>query len=215
MPGAEARPRWLDYLDVDTLQPDPSNPKDHAGDDIDKSMTRFGYTEPVVIDERTMRLLSGHGRVEQVAARRAAGGDAPDGVVVEKDRWLLPVVRGVATKNDIEARAYLIAANRLTEKGGWKADPLAALLSEIAASPLELEGIGYGPDDLEDMLARLAPPSLDDLEEQYGEPDPTHTWPVLRFKVSPEARQRYLRLVDGVEGGDAVLFDRLLDLAER
>lgn len=37
---------------------------------------------------------------------------------------------------------------------------------------------------------------------------------MLRFKVAPEVRDRYLRTVEGIEGGDDVLFAQLLDWAE-
>ena len=161
--------RWLVYLPVDELPEDPRNPKQHADADIDASLERFGYTEPVLLDERTGMLISGHGRKARVIARREAGKPPPSGVVVDDDGvWRVPVTRGWASKNDIEAAAYLVAANELTARGGWQADPLAALLSEIRRES-SLDGIGFTSREVDGMLAdanrRAADPPAPDEDE--------------------------------------------------
>ena len=38
------------------------NPKDHDIGAISRSVNRFGFTAPVIIDERTGYLAAGHGR---------------------------------------------------------------------------------------------------------------------------------------------------------
>ena len=98
--------RRLEYMRLAEVRPNERNPKDHDLDLIGRSYEEFGYTEPVVLDERTGTLLSGHGRVEELADRHAAGLPVPDGVRVEEDgSWPLPVVRGVATEDDNQADA--------------------------------------------------------------------------------------------------------------
>jgi ParB-like chromosome segregation protein Spo0J len=58
-------------------------------------MARYGVVEPPVLDERTGRLVAGHGRLEAFAEARAVGLDAPEGVRVNaKGEWLVPVIRG-------------------------------------------------------------------------------------------------------------------------
>lgn len=147
----------MEYLPVDDLVPDPRNPKGHADDDLDASFERFGYADPIVIDERTGRMISGHGRQARIVARHAAGHAPPEGVTVTPDgRWLVPVSRGWRSADDDEALAYLVAANNLTTKGGWRLDPLASILQEIAATPAGLVGTGYESADLDRMLAELA-----------------------------------------------------------
>ena len=120
--------RRIEYLHVDELVPAPKNPKTHATEQLRASMLRFQFTEPCLIDERTGRLVAGHGRVEALREAQAAGLDAPDGVQVDDGRWLVPVVRGWASRNDEESAAYVIASNRLTEVGGWDVTLLADLL---------------------------------------------------------------------------------------
>lgn len=137
------------------------NPKDHATDDLEASVSRFGFVEPITLDERTGKLVSGHGRLHELQRRHTAGEDPPEGVEVYQGTWTAPVVRGWASADDTEAEAYLVTANRLTEKGGWLDDGLAESLTRLAATAPGLEGIGYSDDDLEALLARLSsePPS--------------------------------------------------------
>lgn len=208
-------PRWIDYIDVDDLRPDPRNPKGHDEDGLDESLEEFGYTEAVMVDERTGLLVSGHGRRELVLRDRAKGGDPPDGIVVDGRRWLVPVQRGWSSRDDDHAYAYLVAANRHGENGGWVNELLAMGLQALQETERGLSGTGFVSTDVEDLLASIASPDdLDGLEARYGEPHASDLWPVLRFKVSPKAKARYLALVEGVEGSDADLFDHLLDLAE-
>jgi hypothetical protein len=66
--------RRLEYVPLDDLQPAARNPKRHDLPAIGRSIDTFGYVEPVVLDERTGRLVAGHGRVEQLRAARDGGG---------------------------------------------------------------------------------------------------------------------------------------------
>lgn len=209
-------PRWTDYVDVDSLVPNPKNPKAHDDDGLDESLDEFGYTEQVMVDERTGMLVSGHGRREMVLRAKAEGGAAPEGIVVDdQGRWLIPVLRGWRSRDDDHAYAYLVAANRHGENGGWIDDLLAQGLQILRDSESGLRGTGISSEQLDDLLAAIAPPGdLGDLTTKYGDPSESDLWPVLRFKVSPKARARYLALVEGVTGSDADLFDFLLDLAE-
>lgn len=213
-------PRYLEYLPLDDLlaRMDPRNPKDHADADIRKSMGRFGYTEPVFLDERTGRLVAGHGRLENLDKARQKGKSAPDGILDDADRgWLVPTNRGWSSRSDEEAGAYLVAANQLTIKGGWKPDPLATILSELRALPDGLEGLAMTPSEVTDILAAYGPvPDLDDLGGQVGDPEPEDFWPVLRFRVSPDTKAAFERWVEATEqiaATDDEVITGLLELA--
>lgn len=162
-----AGPRWLQYVPVDDLPEDERNPKAHADDDLDASLTRFQFTEPCLLDERTGKLVAGHGRKAAVIRRRdaiVAGAElaVPEGIVVTTEGvWTVPIVRGWASANDDEAAAYLVTSNRLTEKGGWVAEPLANILAGLRELPDGLLGVGYQAVDVDAMLADLAPPNFD------------------------------------------------------
>jgi DNA modification methylase len=159
----DAPQRRVEYMPIELLEGAARNPKRHAGEEVQKSMGRFGYTEPLLLDERTQRLVAGHGRREALLSLKQAQKPPPDGVRVEGEQWLVPVMRGWASKNDQEAEAYLLASNRLTEAGGWHEDALAEMLQELHANDA-LEGLGF--DDA--FLAKL----FDDAAPKPGKTDP-------------------------------------------
>lgn len=156
--------RRTEYLPLSELASAKRNPKRHAGAEIAASLERFGYVESIALDERTGRIVAGHGRRDQLVAAREAGAAPPEGVRVDGDEWLVPVQRGWASRNNADADAYLVASNRLTELGGWDEGELAELLEGIAGSAAGLDGVGYSQHELDELLAALAPaPILDPL----------------------------------------------------
>lgn len=149
-------PLTLEYMPVVDLPENPQNPKLHS-DEIDASIERHGFVDPVIIDERTGLLLSGHGRREALMARQARGEDPPLNVEVDADgRWLAPVVRGVHTESDVEAGALIVGINALVPAGGWDPDRLAGILAEVARTDMGLDGVGFTHGDLELLLEDLA-----------------------------------------------------------
>ncbi len=139
----------LEYLALDELQPAARNPKAHAGPAIEESISRFGYVEPMVLDERTEKLVAGHGRREALQAIRKRGGPAPEYVRVSKDgTWLVPVVRGWRSKDDAAAEAFLLATNRTVEAGGWDSDQLNAMLRELGTEH-DLLSLGFTQRDFD------------------------------------------------------------------
>lgn len=164
-------PRRLDYLPVDDLPNDPRNAKGHDLPSVIASMERWGYTDPVEIDERTGLVASGHGRKAALQQMRAEGMDPPEGIVVQDGVWLAPVVRGWSSADDAEAGGYLVAANTTNLLGGWQPEPLDALLREVEASPAGLAGTGV--EDVTAFLAAVgaAPVGQDDDDAPAPDPD--------------------------------------------
>jgi DNA modification methylase len=159
--------RRLEYLPLSELKRAPNNPKQHDVGELAKSIGRFGYVEPVILDERTGRLVAGHGRLETLEALESKKSEPPKGIRVLEWRWCLPVVRGWASKDDAEANAYLLASNRTVELGGWDEAALAELLKGLGTEDA-LTGTGYGLDDLDEILRGITqpePPGQDDVPE--------------------------------------------------
>lgn len=157
-PPAASAPLRIELLPLSDLKPNPQNPKSHDIGAIHSSLDRFGFRAPVTIDERTGFLWAGHGRWKTLVQKRANGDPAPDNVQVRDDgEWLVPVVRGLASKNDKDAKAYLIADNRIVTLGGWDDAMLASLLEELAAQDPEvnLAGTGYDGDDLDALMKKI------------------------------------------------------------
>ena len=161
------KPRRIEYVSIDELPDAPTNAKAHASALIDDSLTRFGVVEPITLDERTGRIVSGHGRKDELLAKRDRGEAPPEGVVVDRQgHWLAPVVRGWSSVDDAEAEAAGVALNRVGEAGGWHDDVLAETLQRLAELPSGFAGLGYDGDDLKALLARIAPEP-----EQHTDPD--------------------------------------------
>lgn len=204
----ELDPRRVEYLPVAELSANPRNPKAHSGEVIDDSIGRFGMLDPIVRDERTGYIISGHGRRQALADREARGETPPEGVKVADDgSWLVPVVVGWASRSDTEASAALIALNRTTELGGWVDEELLGLLEDITASGDEdaLLGVGYDQSALDDLRSYLDSHDLasgwdPELEEESGEGDDSEGMPFISVRegqkvvnvVIPEERREDL-----------------------
>lgn len=140
----------IEHMALSVLKRWPTNPKTHAKEQLGASVARFGFIAPLLIDEGTGQLVAGHGRLEALETRKAAAEAPPENVKVVNGEWLVPVVRGVKFKSEAEAEAYLIADNRLTEKGGWNTQGLLEVLSSMPGA--NLEGSGFDAGDVKAML---------------------------------------------------------------
>lgn len=66
--------RRIEMMPLADVKPALRNPKTHDAEAIGASVERFGYVEPMVLDERTGRLVAGHGRLEHLLALQKKGG---------------------------------------------------------------------------------------------------------------------------------------------
>ena len=144
----------LEYVDLSKLVRWSGNPKDHDKGAINESIRKHGFRDPMELDESTGQLVAGHGRLDTLQQMKAAGEAAPDYIVVEGGAWLVPIIMS-DFGDELNARSYIIANNRINELGGWNDAELAKWLSDLAAQDL-LPGTGYDADDLDDLLKRIA-----------------------------------------------------------
>lgn len=165
-------PRRMELMPLEEVHPATRNVKRHDLADLTKSIERFGFNDAVILDERTGKLVSGHGRLEALTAMKAAGKSPPDGVVVRGDAWCVPVQRGWSSRSDAEAEAFLVAANRLVERGGWDFEVLSKVLDDLSQADA-LEGVGYSREEVERILSRpeVVNGATDALAEWQGMPD--------------------------------------------
>lgn len=166
--------RSIEYMLLADLRPDPRNPKEHDVPAI-MALLRRGVTDVVaVIDERTGKLIAGHGRrmaLLEMEATALEEGDASDGPppgirLADDGRWLVPVGRGWSSKDAKEARTYLVGLNQLTIAGGWNR---AALYSTVAGlDAAHLAGTGFTLADVTALRSefgpQLPPPTDDDFD---------------------------------------------------
>jgi len=138
---------------VAALRPDPKNPRYHERRQvrqIARSIKAFGFNVPVLIDAQG-NVIAGHGRV--LAARELGIAEVP---TIRLDHL-----------SAVQARAFMIADNRLTETSAWDDQLLAEQLQELSILDLEfdLEAIGFTVGEIELRIeganeAALQAPSL-------------------------------------------------------
>ncbi|GGO63150.1 hypothetical protein GCM10012289_09410 [Nonomuraea cavernae] len=166
--------RYIEYMRLPDIPSAIRNAKDHDLVGIRASIETFGCVVAGEIDERTGRLVVGHGRKEVLAMMAAEGASPPEGVQLDDDgTWLAPIVRGWSSRSDTDAEAYLIAHNRTGEKGGWYEDVLAQSLLDIQqADTALLAATGYSSDELanlKEVLAVDAHVTVGVHDDEYGD----------------------------------------------
>ncbi len=166
----------IEYMALSELLRTERNPKKHDLPALRASMLRWGFTQPLAIDERTKKIVEGHGRIEVLQAMKQAGGKPPLRVTAKAKEWMVPVVRGLSFANDQEAEAYLIAANQLTTAGGWDDQLLGSMLAQLQQANVSFEGLGFDHSTITSMLSSFAP-AAESLANMPVPPAPSFTAP--------------------------------------
>lgn len=153
----------IEYVPLAQVRRWPGNPKNHDIGSIRLSLERFGFSDPLAFDETTGKLIEGHGRIEALEQMRLDSRPLPLRIRAASDGndWLVPVVRGIEFKTETEAAAYLVAHNRIVERGGWDDEALIEALDDVRQHTEQaLEGTGFDNAAYAQALA-----ALDDVEE--------------------------------------------------
>ena len=140
--------RKINYVKISDLKPDPRNPRKHARAQIRaiaKSIEVFGFNAPILVDKHG-NIVAGHGRFK--AAKLLGLTEVP--VICLDDL------------TDAEARAYMLADNRLTDRSSWDQQGLSVQLKELSVLALEfsIEATGFETPEID-----LRIQSLDDKPE--------------------------------------------------
>lgn len=180
----------IEYLPLSEIVEADSNPKDHDIGQIYQSIKRFGFTQPIMMNENTGKLLAGHGRLQTLQQMKQAGEKTPNRIKEKDDEWLVPVLKGISFEDDMEAQAYLIADNRLTELGGWNTGELVETLQDLIEGGLDLDGVGYDFDDLESMVNQIDDTGIFDVDVLPDADDEETSVKIVvgryRFSIEPE-----------------------------
>lgn len=142
----------------------PQNYRRGDVENIAASLARFGQVRPIVVQESTGHVVAGNHTLKAV---RELGWEAVAAVVVDL--------------SDDEAEAYLVADNRASDKATNDDAALAPILERLMLAG-KLEGTGYTPDDVDDMLSTMnqmpdvnpgdfegdAPPPDEGLKERFA-----------------------------------------------
>src|SRR5208283_3037576 len=153
------------YRSISELHPDPRNPRFRTPKQIRqiaRSLEVFGFNVPILVDTN-LKIIAGHGRIQ--ACRQLGWGEVPT-------IWLDHL-------NDAQARAFMIADNRLTENSVWNDRLLAEQLKELAVLDLDfsLEVTGFEMGEIDLRIQGLEMTA-------EGAPDPADTLPPTGPRVS-------------------------------
>src|SRR6267378_404406 len=141
------------FRPIHEVKPDPKNPRVHSKKQIRQiaaSIEAFGFNVPILTD-REGNVVCGHGRLS--ACRELGWSEVPTLCLDH----LTPA----------QARAFMIADNRLTEIATWDDRLLAEQLKDLSLSGIDfsLEVIGF---EMAEIDLRIS--SLDDMPEEGDDP---------------------------------------------
>lgn len=199
--GAEALRGSLAALDQ--LRVSPGNPRRGDLPEIVKSLRRWGQVRAVLADTDGTIIAGNH---TYLAAREAG--------------WTHIAVVTNDFASPEEARAYLLADNRLGDQGEYDRTELVLFLQDLEASGA-WDGTGYQPDDLAHLrgLQQIADAPLVDPEAPPPVEAPQIRELVLHFPADRHAafseNVRRLRAHYGFEGVTETVFAAVRDEALR
>lgn len=140
---------------VEGLIPNARNSRVHSDKQVAQiaaSIKAFGFNAPVLI-MADGTIIAGHGRV--LAARKLKMAEVPC-VVLEH-------------LSESDARAYIIADNKLTEAGAWDNDVLQMELAELKDCGFNLADFGFSDSELKTLLEGVVPSGDGSKEAPMGE----------------------------------------------
>jgi hypothetical protein len=152
MTPPQVKRRHVESVPIAQLIQHPRNPRRGRTSMIQDSIREVGFVDTPVVQESTGYVLGGNHRL------RAAEAEGITEVPVD-----------YIDVDDEQAYKILLVLNRTGDVAGYDDRELADALQFLTDSGVSLQGTGYTSGDLDDILARLNPPSLDDLAGAHGD----------------------------------------------
>ena len=156
MSGAKEKLKLV-YVSVDDLIPFSGNPRKIRPRGLEKlqtSVENFGFVNPIIAQRDTNMIISGHQRLK---AAKAAGLSQVAVIFVDFD--------------DVTAKAYNLADNKLHDETEWDFDSLADVLGELDTGAFDLTIMGFDENELERLMTWIPDllvedPGVFELEEE-------------------------------------------------
>lgn len=133
-------------IDADQIREHPQNPRKGDVEAIKQSMQANGVYRPIIVQKSSGYILAGN---HTYRAMRELGETRIPVIFVDVD--------------DDTATRILLADNRTADLGDYNHETLIQLLQDIP----DLDGTGYDPQDLENLLRLQPETSLDNLLDEY------------------------------------------------
>lgn len=133
-------------------------PGDSEYEKLKRSISEFGYVEPIIWNKATGRIVGGHQRAKVLMAQ---GIQEAEVVVIDFD--------------EDKEKALNVALNKVN--GDWDNDKLALLLTDLQASDFDVSLTGFDPAELDDLLATDEEAKDDDFDVQAELEKPAFSMP--------------------------------------
>jgi DNA modification methylase len=178
----------VELRNITDIKPYANNPRrnDHAVDAVAASIRRFGFRQPIVVDEEGVIIV---GETRWKAALKLGLTVVPVHVAV----GLTPAQR----------QAYRLADNKTAELADWDDDLLAHELAGLRTLDFDLDLLGFSADELSRLIDVGDGPAHGDPDDVPQPPDEPLTRPGDLWLLG----EHHLLCGDSAEAGDV---DRLL-----
>ncbi|MEW6905516.1 site-specific DNA-methyltransferase [Trueperella pyogenes] len=139
----------LQKLAVDRLIPADYNPRkelkpgDPEFEKLTRSLTEFGYVEPVIWNKTTGNVVGGH---QRLTALKHLGHTEVDCVVVELD--------------EVREKALNIALNKIS--GDWDEAKLALVIADLDIADFDAELTGFDEKEIQQLIGSLDETEIED-----------------------------------------------------
>lgn len=143
----------VQYTAIKAVKPSKHNARNHPPEQVKQiaaSIQEFGWTKPIVVDEK-QEILAGHGAYQ--AALQIGMTEVP--VIVH------------AGLTAAQKRAYRTADNKIGENSIWDDEVLKAEFADLQAMGFDLTLTAFTPGEIEDLLR---PPTTTDPEPPQIQP---------------------------------------------
>lgn len=162
-------------MNIEKLLPAGYNPRkdlkpgDKEYEKIKRSMTEFGYVDPVVWNERTGRVVGGHQRLK-----------------ILQEMGITQVDVSVVDLDEAEEKALNLALNKIS--GEWDLPKLKDLLEELDAGDIDMDITGFDAAEIEDLFTQAHQGDTiveDEVPDLPHKPTtkPGDTWQLGRHRV--------------------------------
>ena len=159
---------------IDSVQPHPRNVRQGDVGAIATSLEINGQYRPIVVHKSTNNILAGN---HTYKAAVSLG-------------WTEIAITYVDCTDD-EALKILLADNKANDLASYDDSALADLLQDLVGGA-GLDGTLYELSDLDDLIALLEPPNLDDLISDIGEHDDNDDFTgVIKVRVGLSVYERW------------------------
>jgi DNA modification methylase len=144
--------RWT-LCAISELKLDPHNPRRHTRNQVGAiatSIKAFGFNAPILIDKNG-QIVAGAGRYEAAVLLGLAQ---------------IPVI-SLEHLSKVQARAYMLADNKLTDRSSWDEEALALHLKELTdlALDFDIEATGFEPPEIDLRIQSLDATSEDAADD--------------------------------------------------